>query len=135
MLRGLSALAAGLLLIGASASAETPAERGRYLVETIAGCGNCHTPQGPNGPLPGRHLAGGLVMDEGVFQAVMAFQMRPHSGWGWMLTAGILSVIVGLIILIQWPLSTAYALGYLAGISLIFSGWSYVMISLAARRI
>ncbi|MCB1503038.1 MAG: HdeD family acid-resistance protein [Bauldia sp.] len=80
-------------------------------------------------------VVGAVFLAKGVIQAVMSFQMRPHSGWGWMLTAGILSVIVGLIILIQWPLSTAYALGYLAGISLIFSGWSYVMISLAAKRV
>jgi mono/diheme cytochrome c family protein len=32
-----------------AARAETPLERGRYLVETIAGCGNCHTPRGPGG--------------------------------------------------------------------------------------
>jgi uncharacterized membrane protein HdeD (DUF308 family) len=36
---------------------------------------------------------------------------------------------------VQWPMSTAYALGTLAGISLAFTGWSYVMIALAARRI
>lgn len=70
MLRGLSALAAALVLTAGAASADTGVERGRYLVETIAGCGNCHTPMGPNGPVAGRHLAGGLVMDEGVFQAV-----------------------------------------------------------------
>ena len=73
-------------------------------------------------------MVGAVFLAKGVFQVVMGFQMRPHAGWGWMLTAGILSIIVGLIILIQWPVSTAYALGYLAGISLIFSGWSYVMI-------
>ena len=34
-----------------------------------------------------------------------------------------------------WPLSSTYLIGTLAGISLIMSGWSYVMIALAARRI
>ena len=80
-------------------------------------------------------VVGAVFLAKGVIQAVMAFRMRPHSGWGWMLTAGILSAIVGLIILLQWPLSTTYALGYLAGISLIFSGWSYVMMSMVARRV
>jgi mono/diheme cytochrome c family protein len=45
-------------------------ERGRYLVEGIAGCGNCHTPKGPNGELPGMALAGGQVFDERPFRAV-----------------------------------------------------------------
>ena len=39
-----------LALFAASAQAESQLERGRYLVETLAGCGNCHTPRGPNGP-------------------------------------------------------------------------------------
>ncbi|HEV7264553.1 MAG TPA: c-type cytochrome [Falsiroseomonas sp.] len=38
-------------------------ERGRYLVEVTGACGNCHTPMGPQGPLPGQHLAGGTVFD------------------------------------------------------------------------
>ncbi|GMG82144.1 cytochrome c [Paralimibaculum aggregatum] len=33
-------------------------ERGTYLVTSIVACGNCHTPQGPEGPLPGLELAG-----------------------------------------------------------------------------
>jgi mono/diheme cytochrome c family protein len=45
-------------------------ERGRSLVEGIAGCGNCHTPKGPAGDLPGMNLAGGPVFDEPPFRAV-----------------------------------------------------------------
>ncbi len=46
-------------------------ERGRYLVNGIAACGNCHTPKGPNGDLPGMDLAGGQVLEEpGLFRAV-----------------------------------------------------------------
>ncbi len=46
-----------------AARAETLLERGTYLVEGIVACGNCHTPQGPDGPLPGMDLAGGLLFD------------------------------------------------------------------------
>lgn len=45
---GASALAVAWL--GASAVAETPVERREYLVRGPMGCGNCHTPQGPEGP-------------------------------------------------------------------------------------
>jgi len=41
------------------AAAETLYERGKYLVETIAGCGNCHTPVGPKGPVMARRYSGG----------------------------------------------------------------------------
>ena len=72
---------------------------------------------------------------KGVFQVILGFRMRPHDGWGWMLVAGVLDIIVGLIIWLNWPVSTVWALGTLAGISLIFTGWSYIMVAAAARRI
>jgi mono/diheme cytochrome c family protein len=46
-----------VLWIG-NVQAQTPIERGTYLMQTIAACGNCHTPQGPEGPIPGREMAG-----------------------------------------------------------------------------
>jgi mono/diheme cytochrome c family protein len=46
------------------ASAQSSVERGRYLVETVGACGNCHTPKGPDGDVPGKHLAGGFRMDD-----------------------------------------------------------------------
>lgn len=52
------------------AMAETPIERGEYLVRGPMGCGNCHTPQGPVGPEAGKELAGGLlVVDDAMMQA------------------------------------------------------------------
>ena len=39
-------------------AAETTLERGAYLVNGIAGCGNCHTPR--RGPMKGVPLAGGF---------------------------------------------------------------------------
>lgn len=53
-----------------SAQAEPSLERGEYLVRGIAGCGNCHTPQGPEGPIPGMELAGTVVEDSAAFRAV-----------------------------------------------------------------
>lgn len=58
-----AALAAALVTVAAAtARAETLLERGTYLMQGIVACGNCHTPQGPDGPLPGMELAGGLEM-------------------------------------------------------------------------
>ena len=71
MLRGVLAVALWLAAAGA-ASAQAPGDvaRGRYLVETIAACGNCHTPKGPRGDLPNMALAGGFVFEEQPFTAV-----------------------------------------------------------------
>jgi mono/diheme cytochrome c family protein len=48
----------------AAASAEGLRERGSYLVNTIAGCGNCHTPKDAAGrAIVGKQLSGGLEFD------------------------------------------------------------------------
>lgn len=52
--------------------AEPSLERGTYLVEGPAACGNCHTPQGPNGPIPGMALSGMLVEKNDAFTAIAA---------------------------------------------------------------
>jgi len=41
--------------------------RGDYLVNTVMACGNCHTPQGPDGPQMDRAFAGGLPFLEPAF--------------------------------------------------------------------
>jgi mono/diheme cytochrome c family protein len=53
-----------LLAFWSSARGETLLERGRYLAESVVACGNCHTPQTPQGPQPGMELAGFKILDE-----------------------------------------------------------------------
>lgn len=45
-------------------------DRGEYLVTTIMGCGNCHTPMGPQGPVADQALAGRLVEKNDMFTAI-----------------------------------------------------------------
>src|SRR5215469_10331959 len=68
------ALAATLLIatLGA-ARAETPVERGSYLVNTIMACGNCHTPKTAEGaPIAAKELSGGLSFHVPPFDATAA---------------------------------------------------------------
>lgn len=70
----------------------------------------------------------------GVLEIVSAFRMRPLEGWGWLLVAGILGVIVGLFILNQFPSSAAWAIGLLVGINLIASGIAYISLAYSAKK-
>ena len=57
-MRGRTSLGAVVLCGMAAASyAQTPVERGEYLVRGPAGCGNCHTPMGPEGFIADQELA------------------------------------------------------------------------------
>jgi mono/diheme cytochrome c family protein len=64
------AIAVLLALVPVTGQAEPKIERGRYLVETLAACGNCHTPKGPNGPLQDKKFAGGDIIKHADFTAV-----------------------------------------------------------------
>ena len=58
-----------LALAGTSALAEGPIERGRYLVEVVGACGNCHSPVDANGNRNGPALSGGPALLSPAFQA------------------------------------------------------------------
>ena len=58
------------MVVAGFATAEPSVERGRYLVEGPAACGNCHTPMGPEGFIAEQALAGRLVEQSEAFTAI-----------------------------------------------------------------
>ena len=79
-------------------------------------------------------LAAYLIVS-GIFEVILAFQIKPAQGWGWELFSGVLSVILGLMIWNQYPLSGEWAIGILLGIKLFFSGLTLLMFGMAARSV
>lgn len=75
-------LAAALVGVSAAASAETPLERGTYLMHSVVACGNCHTPKGPQGEVPGMELAGGFKIDGGAEFLAVASNITPDRETG-----------------------------------------------------
>lgn len=71
---------------------------------------------------------------EGVLELILSFQLRSMSGAGWLLFDGIVTLILAVMIWRTWPWSSAWAIGTLVGVSMIFSGTARLMLSLAARR-
>ncbi len=73
---------------------------------------------------------------EGVASIMFALNHRRElSGrWGWMLTSGIVDLILGVIVVSGFPGSTAWAIGLILGINLIFGGAALISMALAARQ-
>jgi len=71
---------------------------------------------------------------EGIVEIALYFGLRGVQHSGWVLLDGVITLILGILIWRQWPSSSVWVIGTLIGISLIFSGISRVMLSLAARR-
>ena len=80
-------------------------------------------------------LLAALFLIEGILDIVLFVKMRPIRGSTWVLLDGIVSLLLGLMIYIQWPSSAAWAIGTLVGVSLIFSGVARVMMSMAVRKV
>jgi len=79
-------------------------------------------------------LLASLFVIEGILDIVLFVKMRPMHGSSWVLMDGIITLVLGLLIYMQWPSSSAWAIGTLVGISMIFSGVARVMMSLAVRK-
>jgi uncharacterized membrane protein HdeD (DUF308 family) len=76
-----------------------------------------------------------LLLIEGILNIILFFQMRSMRGSGWMLGDGIITLLLGLLIYLQWPSSSVWAIGTLVGVSMIISGVTRVMFSLAVRKV
>jgi uncharacterized membrane protein HdeD (DUF308 family) len=72
---------------------------------------------------------------EGILELMLSFRIRPMPGSGWLLFDGIITLILSAMIWRTWPSSTEWVIGTLVGISMLFSGVSRLMLSLAARRL
>ena len=70
----------------------------------------------------------GYFIASGVIEAIGAFGAKPAPGWGWLLFGGIVSIVLGVMIWRQFPLSGAWAIGTLVGVRLILSGWTLIAI-------
>lgn len=79
-------------------------------------------------------LLGGAFVATGVLRIVMGFQLRKVGfGSGWAIFAGVISLLLGVMIFMQWPGSALWIIGLLVAIEMIFHGWSYVMLALALK--
>jgi uncharacterized membrane protein HdeD (DUF308 family) len=74
-----------------------------------------------------------LFIAEGVMEFIMGFRVHPHEGWGWLVFSGVAAIATGLLIALNLPTSAVWALGLLAGINLLFSGWSFIFLALSGK--
>ncbi len=74
-----------------------------------------------------------LFLFSGVFRIVTAIAV-PLPNRGWLMVNGVITLLLGVMILAQWPGSGLWVIGMFIAIDMIFNGWSLVMLSLAARK-
>ena len=76
-----------------------------------------------------------FLIATGVLEIVVAFQLKPADGWGIELFNGVVTLVLGVLLWRQFPLSGAWAIGILFGIKMVFSGWALIFIGRGARKL
>ncbi len=75
------------------------------------------------------------LLATGLLEIVVAFQLKPATGWGVELFNGIVTLLLGIMLWRQFPLSGVWAVGILFGIKMIFSGWAFVLIGRTVKQV
>jgi uncharacterized membrane protein HdeD (DUF308 family) len=78
---------------------------------------------------------GAYLVFEAVLEFVLAVRMRPAGRSGWLFLDAAVTLILAFLIFKHWPYSSAWAIGILVGISMIFSGAARLTLSLTGRRL
>jgi uncharacterized membrane protein HdeD (DUF308 family) len=80
-------------------------------------------------------VVGAYFLAEGVATIMYALEHRRELSqrWGWMLTAGLMDIIVAGVIIAGLPGSAMWAIGLLVGINMVFGGVALIAMALHAR--
>jgi len=66
---------------------------------------------------------------------VMAYELRPIAGSGWLVFDGIVTLLMAVLIASGWPASSSYAIGTIVAVSMFISGFTRLMMSVAVKQV
>jgi uncharacterized membrane protein HdeD (DUF308 family) len=69
----------------------------------------------------------------GLFQLLASVALA-LPGWGWQAADGIVTFVLGVLVLVEWPASGLWVIGLFVGIDLIFYGCGWIALALGLRQ-
>ena len=98
----------------------------------VAGVSIAHKP-GESTALLTMLLAAMFIVG-GIFRVTASLVIRfPH--WGWTLLNGVVTMMLGIIIIRHFPEAALWLIGTLVGVDLLLQGWSWIALALAIRQL
>lgn len=79
-------------------------------------------------------IMGALFLVGGFTKMIASLYLRFES-WGWVFFSGLVSLLLGVLVLAGWPESSLWLVGTFVGVDLIFSGWVWIALACETRRI
>ena len=78
-------------------------------------------------------ILGCVLVASGFMRVFLAFSMKEGMPWVWVLLSGAITIVLGIIILSHWPVSSLYILGIFLGVDLVFAGVGWIMVGLGLK--
>jgi uncharacterized membrane protein HdeD (DUF308 family) len=80
-------------------------------------------------------ILGASLVASGIMRIILAFSMKQETPWIWIVLSGVITLLLGLLILAHWPVSSLYILGLFLGIDLIMAGAGWIGLGFGLRRV
>lgn len=71
----------------------------------------------------------------GIVKLMYAFSLRPLSGWGWVLASGLLSLVLGVMIMAEMPWAASAVLGIMLAVELLSNGIFLLIVAFGLRAV
>jgi uncharacterized membrane protein HdeD (DUF308 family) len=78
-------------------------------------------------------MFGAALVASGIMRIILAFSMKEGTPWIWVVLSGAITLLLGLVILAHWPVSSLYILGLFLGIDLVFAGVGWISVGLGLK--
>jgi uncharacterized membrane protein HdeD (DUF308 family) len=79
-------------------------------------------------------VLGASLVASGIMRIILAFSMKREAPSIWVALSGVITLLLGLLILAHWPINSVYILGLFLGIDLVMAGAGWIGIGLGFRR-
>jgi uncharacterized membrane protein HdeD (DUF308 family) len=79
-------------------------------------------------------ILGAALFASGLVRIFLGFNMQQGSPWMWVVASGVITLLLGLIILIHWPVSSLWTLGIFLGVDLVIAGASWIGLGVALKQ-
>jgi uncharacterized membrane protein HdeD (DUF308 family) len=80
-------------------------------------------------------LLGIALIVSGVMRLILAFSMREGMSWTSVVLSGLVTLLLGVIILVHWPVSSLFVLGVLLGVDLLIIGIGWIFVGFGLKRL
>jgi uncharacterized membrane protein HdeD (DUF308 family) len=78
-------------------------------------------------------LVGAMLVASGALRLILAFDIKEEIPWAGVACSGVITMLVGGVFLIHWPVSSVYVLGILLGLDLVFTGSGWILVGLGLK--